>query len=163
MLNKTIIQGNLTKDPDYREFPSGGGSVCTMRIASSRKFKNAAGQMQDETTFIKVKAFGKLAQTCRQFLSKGYPVIFVGHLALDQWEKDGVQKQEIYINAESLEFLPSRSEQRDNPPRQPHGGEYHHSGNPNNTYHSAPSDRGSYAPPPMQQGTGDIPQDDIPF
>jgi single-strand DNA-binding protein len=165
MLNQIHIQGNLTKDPDYREFPSGGGSVCTMRIASSRKFKNSStGQMQEKTTFVKVKAFGKLAQTCRQFLSKGSAVIFSGHLELDQWEKDGVQKQELFINAENLEFLPSRSEQRDNPPRQPHGGEYHHSGNPNNTYHSAPSDRGSYAPPPMPQGTGDIPQDDdIPF
>lgn len=173
MLNQVNIQCNLTKDPDYREFPNGGGSVCTMRVASSRKFKNASGQMQEETTFVKVKTFGKLASTCRQFLSKGSSVIFTGHLALDHWEKDGVQKQEIYINAEKIEFLPSRSEQRENPPRPPHGGEhYQHHHNNNNNYSAPPSDRATYAPPSqhdIDKGNGYQPQpeppqdDDIPF
>ena len=146
MINKIIIQGNLTKDPDYREFPNGGGSVCTVRIASSRKYSHN-GKNTEETTFVKVKTFGKLAVTCRQFLAKGQPVIFVGRLALDQWEKDGQQKQEIYIAAESLEFLPGRSEARDNASRQPP-----HSG----------SDRGNYAPPPMPENDYPV-EDDMPF
>ena len=168
MLNKSFIQGNLVKDPDYREFPNGGGSVCTMRLASSRKFKTSSGQMQEETTFVKIETFGTLAKTCRQFLSKGSPVIFVGSLKLKEWQsKNGERRQELVINAESMEFLPGKSEQRENPPRQPQSNEY-----PTNTYSAMPSDRGNYAPPSqhdIDKGNAYQPQpeppqdDDIPF
>lgn len=150
MVNKIIIQGNLTRDPDYREFPNGGGSVCTVRIASTRKF-NHNGKTSEDTTFVKVKTFGKLAMTCRQFLSKGAPVIFIGRLALDQWEKDGVQKQELYIAGENLEFLPDPK--RNSPPARPQ-------------HNSSAADRSAYAPPVMP----DVPDcqddnsiDDMPF
>lgn len=149
MINKIIIQGNLTRDPDFREFPNGGGSACTIRIASTRKF-NHNGKTSEDTTFVKVKTFGKLAMTCRQFLAKGAPVIFVGRLSLDQWEKDGQQKQELYIAAESLEFLPGKQEQRNNPSRPP-------------LPPSSASDRSQYAPPAMPDYQDETSMDDMPF
>lgn len=160
MLNKVFIQGNLVKDPDYRETPN-GQPVCSLRLASSRKFKTSSGQMQEKTTFVKIKTFGTLAKTCRQFLSKGSPVIFEGKLELEEWQsKDGQHRQELVVNAENLEFLPSRGEQRENPPRQPQN-DYHH-----NTYSAPPIDRSQYAPPPPPpppEDYSEVPEDDIPF
>lgn len=148
MINKVIIQGNLVKEPDYREFPNGGGQVCTMRLASSRRFVNN-GKTAEETTFVKVECYGRLATTCRQFLTKGSPVIFVGRLKLNQWQsKHGENRQELVIAAESLEFLPKAGE-RSNPPRPPVSDE--------------PSDRGQYAPPPMPDDYSEVAEEDVPF
>lgn len=149
MLNKTFIQGNLVKDPDYRETHK-GQPVCSVRLASSRKF-SSNGQIHEETTFVKVELYGKLATTARQFLSKGSGVIFEGRLKLNQWQsKDGKQQSELVIAAESMEFLP-RSERSSNPPHPP------------TAQSSSHSDRGQYAPPPLPDNYSEVPEDDIPF
>lgn len=148
MLNKTFIQGNLVKDPDYRETPS-GQPVCALRLASSRKFKTSSGQMQEKTTFVKIKTFGTLARTCRQFLSKGSPVIFEGKLELEEWQsKDGQHRQELVVNAESMEFLP-RSERS--------------AAVPHPAAQSSHSDRSQYAPPSLPDDYSEVSEEDIPF
>lgn len=147
MLNKTFIQGNLVKDPDYRETHK-GQPVCSVRLASSRKF-SSNGQIHEETVFVKVELYGKLATTARQFLSKGSGVIFVGRLKLNTWQsKDGKQQSELVIAAESMEFPPK--ERSSNPPHPP-------------TAQSSHSDRGQYAPPPFPDDCSVIPEEDFPF
>lgn len=150
MLNKTFIQGNLVKDPDYRETHK-GQPVCSVRLASSRKF-SSNGQIHEETVFVKVELYGKLATTARQFLSKGSGVIFEGRLKLNQWQsKDGKQQSELVIAAESMEFLP-KSERSSNPPHPPTAQSSSHS-----------SDRGQYAPPPLPDDYSEVAEEDIPF
>ena len=151
MLNKTFIQGNLVKDTDYRE-TSTGQPVCSIRLASSRKF-SSNGQMHEETVFVKVELFGKLATTARQFLSKGSPVIFEGRLKLNTWQsKDGKQQSELVIAAESMEFLP-KGERSATVPR------------PQQSDRSNHSDRGQYAPPPaaIPDNLPEVAEEDIPF
>lgn len=93
-LNKNFLMGNLTKDPDFRDFGKGNGGVCTLRIASNRDFISN-GQKQTETLFVEVNVYGKLASTCRQFLSKGSKVLVEGRLVLKQWEKEGRQYSKL--------------------------------------------------------------------
>lgn len=149
MLNKTFIQGNLVKDPDYRETPK-GQPVCSLRLASSRKF-SSNGQIHEETVFVKVELYGKLATTARQFLSKGSAIIFVGRLKLNTWQsKDGKQQSELVIAAESMEFPPKSERSSSNPPHPP-------------TAQSSHSDRGQYAPPPPPDDYSEVAEEDIPF
>ena len=111
-MNTIMITGNLVRDPDYREFPNGGG-VCTLRVADSRRFTGKDGQKREETLFIDVKAFAKLAMTCRQFLSKGSKVLICGQLKSDEYTtKDGQKRTSIYIEAEKLDFLSAPPEER---------------------------------------------------
>ena len=152
MLNKTFIQGNLVKDPDYRE-TNKGQPVCSVRLASSRKF-SSNGQIHEETVFVKVECYGKLATTARQFLSKGSAIIFVGRLKLNTWQsKDGKQQSELVIAAESMEFPPKSERSSSNPPRPPQPGN-------NNNYNS---DRGQYAPPPPPDDYSEVAEEDMPF
>lgn len=147
MLNKTFIQGNLVKDPDYRETPK-GQPVCSVRLASSRKF-SSNGQIHEETVFVKVECYGKLATTARQFLAKGHPVIFEGRLKLNTWQnKDGKPQSELAIAAERIEFLP-KSERSAAVPR------------PQQTRNH--NDRSSYAPPPPPDDYSEVAEEDIPF
>jgi single-strand DNA-binding protein len=127
-LNKVFLQGNLVKEPDFRDFGNGNGGVCTLRIANSREF-SSKGQKQEETLFVDVNTYGKLATTCRQFLSKGSEVLIEGRLHLDSWQnKDGKQNQKLDIVAENIQFMSSRKGDQSNPPRppadHPHGRPY---------------------------------------
>lgn len=156
MLNKVLLHGNLVKDPESRDLPN--GQVASFRIANSRDYKNKNGQDQSETTYVDIQTFGKLAVTCRQFLSKGSGVIIEGHLHLDHWQgKDGQEKFKLAVIAESVQFLYS-SKKENNPPRPPADNFQGRSSN------RRPVDN-TYAPPPMPETDGDYPQpdDDIPF
>lgn len=104
-LNKSFFQGNLVKDPDYRDFGNGNGCVCTLRLANSRKFTNN-GKEHEETTFVDCQVYGKVASTCRQFLSKGSEVLIEGRLHLAEWQtKDGQQRQKLEMVAENVQFM----------------------------------------------------------
>lgn len=147
-LNKFFGMGNLAKEPDYRDFGNGKGGVCSLRIAMSRQFKNGSGQEQEETCFADVEVYGKTASTCRQFLSKGSKVLIEGRLVLKQWEKEGRLYSKLMIAAENVQFLSSRREQQDNPPRPP-------ADHPQGRSASRRPVDNAYAP--------DVPDDDIPF
>ncbi|MBA3751582.1 single-stranded DNA-binding protein [Candidatus Dependentiae bacterium] len=109
--NRVILIGNLTKDPDFKQQPSGQG-LCKLSLASNRQFRNKqTGAMVQEVCYIDVTVWGPQAENCRQYLQKGRPVLVEGRLKLDSWkDADGQQKQRHTIVADSVVFLGARGE-----------------------------------------------------
>lgn len=103
-LNKVLLIGNLTRDPEVRYLPS-GAAVADLRLAVSRKYKTNSGEMKEETCFVNVSAWGRTAETCGQYLSKGSPLLVEGRLKLDEWEKDGQKQSRLSVVAERVQFL----------------------------------------------------------
>ena len=110
-LNKVFLLGNLTRDPDLRGLPS-GQSVCELRLAVSRRFQNSSGQDVEDTCFVDVVVWGRTANNCKQFLSKGSQVMVEGRLQLDQWEdrNGGGQRQRLRVVAEQIQFMNRRQQ-----------------------------------------------------
>ncbi len=106
--NRIIIIGNLTRDPEYKQLPSGQG-VCNLGLASNRQYKNKqTGMMIQEVCFIDVDVFGPQAESCKQYLQKGRPVLIEGRLKFDSWETPEGQKRSKYsIVADRVVFLGS--------------------------------------------------------
>lgn len=103
-LNRAQVIGNLTRDPEGKTTP-GGQTVCTFGVATSQKWKDAAGAAQERVEFHNVTAWGKLAEICVQFLKKGRKVFVEGRLQTDSWEKDGVKRSRTSIVAENMIML----------------------------------------------------------
>lgn len=158
--NKVILMGRLTRDTENRKTQS-GTSICSFTLAVSRKF-TSNGQQTEETCFVDISAFGKTAEICGQYLSKGSPVLIDGRLKLDQWQdrQTGENRQKLSVMAESVQLLGRRED----------------NGNRNdNGYQQQPPQQSQprrvdqqYAPPPMpsqNDWSGDV-EDDmnvIPF
>lgn len=106
MFNRVILIGNLTKDPEVRYTP-GGTPVATISIAVNSKYKQG-DETKDEVLFISAVVFGKQAESCGQYLSKGNPVLVEGRLRERRWEADGVQKSKFEVVARDVRFLPKR-------------------------------------------------------
>lgn len=112
--NRVIIIGNLTRDPDYKQ-QSSGQAVCKLSIASNRQFKNKQnGTLVQEVCYIDVDVWGNQAESCKQYLEKGRPVLVEGRLKYDQWESEGQIKRRHSIVAEKVVFLGSSNQQSDN-------------------------------------------------
>lgn len=107
MFNKVILIGNLTKDPEIR-YTTQGTPVSTLRLAVTTKHKSA-DEWKDETLFIDIVVFGKQAESCSQYLSKGSPALVEGRLQERSWEKDGQKKSKMEVVAQSVKFLPKRT------------------------------------------------------
>ena len=114
-LNKVLLMGNLTADPEMRYASGGpreggGGGVCRLRLAVNRTWKNQAGEKQEEVLFVDVKTFGRTAENCAEYLRKGRPVFVEGHLKLDEWQdrESGQKRSKIEVVAENVQFLGSR-------------------------------------------------------
>lgn len=103
MFNKIILIGNLTKDPELRYTPQ-GTPVCTLRLASSTKYKSGDG-MKEETLFIDVVVWGKQGESAAQYLHKGKSALVEGRLQERRWETDGQQKSKFEVVAQSVKFL----------------------------------------------------------
>jgi single-strand DNA-binding protein len=110
MFNRVILIGNLTKDPDVRYTP-GGTAVTTMRLAVTSKYKQG-DEMKDDTLFIDAVVFGKQAENCGQYLSKGNPVLVEGRLRERRWESEGTQRSKFEVVANSVRFLPKRDQRQ---------------------------------------------------
>ncbi|MBO5668480.1 MAG: single-stranded DNA-binding protein [Lentisphaeria bacterium] len=179
-LNKVFLLGNLTRDPDLRGFPN-GQSVCDLRLAVSRRF-TSNGQEQEETCFVDVVVWGKVANNCRQYLSKGSQVMIEGRLQLDTWEdrNGGGQRSKLRVLAENVQFMNRRKDDAPVSGAYPQNsypqGSYQQSGFPQGNYQNhgfPPPAAGAQPPrqmdaPPMPEpgfpeGVQDIPEDDIPF
>lgn len=106
--NRIIIIGNLTRDPDYKQLPS-GQPVTRLGIASNRQYKNRqTGSMVQEVCFIDVDVFGPQAESCRQYLQKGRPALIEGRLKFDTWQSpDGQTRTKHSIVADRVVFLGS--------------------------------------------------------
>ena len=107
-LNKVLLIGNLTKDPELRYTPN-GIAVVNLRLAVNRRFRDrASGELKEETCFITVTAWDKQAEACNQYLSKGSPVFAEGTLQSRSWETTDKQKRStIEVRAERVQFLGS--------------------------------------------------------
>lgn len=104
-MNKAIIIGNLGKDPEHRSTTS-GLSVCNFSIATTEKWKDESGEKKEKTEWHNVSVFGKLADVCSKYLTKGSKVCIEGKIQTRQWEdKNGVKRYTTEIIADHLEML----------------------------------------------------------
>ena len=107
-VNKVILVGNLGRDPEMRYLPS-GEAIANLAIATSRKYKNKAGEMVEETEWHRVTFFGKLAEIAGQYLKKGRSVYVEGRIKTDKYtDKDGVEKFSTQIIANEMQMLGGR-------------------------------------------------------
>lgn len=104
-LNKVMLIGNLTRDPELKTLTS-GQPVATLGVATNRVFNDKQGQRQDQTEFHNVVAWGKLAEICQQYMTKGRKVYVEGRLQTREWEaQDGSKRQKTEIVAENIIML----------------------------------------------------------
>ena len=111
-VNRVMISGRLTADPELRYTPS-GAAVCNMRMASNRSYKSASnGEYQQETTFLNLVAWQQLAEVCNQYLVKGSPVLVEGRLRSRSWTDQNTQQNRtvLEVHAEQVQFLSKREE-----------------------------------------------------
>jgi len=107
-LNKAMIIGNLTRDPELRNTPS-GQSVVSFSVATNLVWTDAAGQQQKKTEFHNIVAWRKLAEICAKYLKKGSKVYIEGRLQTTDWTgQDGVKRYRTEIVAENMIMLDSR-------------------------------------------------------
>lgn len=104
--NRVIMMGNLTRDPEIKQLTS-GQSVGRFSIASSRQYKNRqTGNVTQEVCFIDIDVWGQQAEVCKQYLSKGKPVLIEGRLKLDSWQDaEGNKRSKHSIVADRVTFL----------------------------------------------------------
>ena len=162
MYHTLIIAGNVGKDPEMRYTPS-GQAVTSFSVATNRQYTNNNGETVKETIWFRISAWGKMAETCNQYLKKGSKVYIEGSLRTRQWEKDGVKHYTTEIIANDMQML-DRVGESSSPPR---AGGFAPS--------PAPAGRGEqdrYGPAPEQyrpaepsfsRGSDDGFDDDIPF
>ncbi len=107
-LNKVMLIGNLTRDPELRYTPS-GAAVCTIGLATNRYWTTESGEKKEEVEFHRVVAWNKLAELCSQLLTKGRKVYFEGRLRTTAWQaQDGSQRTTTEIVIEDMILLDSR-------------------------------------------------------
>lgn len=103
-LNKVFLMGNLTRDVELRYTPS-GVPVAKMGLAVNSYFKTSDGDTKEETLFINVVAWRKLAENCAEYLSKGRPIFVEGRLKMDQYEWEGQKRKDFEVVARNVQFL----------------------------------------------------------
>ena len=107
-VNKVIIIGNLGRDPETRYMPD-GGAITNISVATTDKWKDKNGEMQEKTEWHRVAFFGKLAEIAGEYLKKGRSVYVEGRLKTRKWQdKDGVEKYTTEIVATDMQMLGSR-------------------------------------------------------
>ena len=112
-MNKIIIIGNLGRDPEMRYSPS-GQPMTSFTVASNRRYTTAAGEQREETEWFNCTAFGRLADTCNQYLARGRQVYVEGRLRSRQYERrDGTPGFSLEVNVTEVQFLGRRDEQPD--------------------------------------------------
>lgn len=107
-LNKVILIGNLTRDPELKYSPK-GTAITKIGLAVNRQWKSESGEKKEEVTFIDCTAFGKQAETIGQYLKKGRPLLVEGRLNLEQWDdkQTGQKRSKLGVVLESFQFLDS--------------------------------------------------------
>ena len=105
-INRVVITGNLTADPELRALPS-GNSVCTLRVACNTRRKNGTtGEWEDKPNYFNVTVWGGQGENAAQYLAKGRPVAIDGRLEWREWDvQDGGKRQAVEIIADSVQFL----------------------------------------------------------
>ncbi len=108
-LNKVMIMGNLTRDPEIKYTPK-GMAIAHFGVAVNRVWSNEAGEKQEEVTFIDIEMFGRKAEVVGEYFKKGKPIYVEGRLKLDSWDDktSGQKKSKLKVVGETFEFLGSR-------------------------------------------------------
>lgn len=109
-LNQVILMGNLTRDPELRQTPS-GQSVCSFSLALNRSYKDASGEWQEATDYIDIVAWGPLGERVSQYLHKGHRCLVQGRLQSRSWEQEGVKRSKVEVLASDVTFLDSRTDE----------------------------------------------------
>ena len=105
-LNKVMLIGNLTRDPELRVTPK-GTAICTFSIAVNRKFKDDSGGEREEVTYVDIEAWGKSGENIAKYCTKGRPLFVEGRLRLDQWEDKTTKEKRsrMKVVLENFQFL----------------------------------------------------------
>lgn len=104
-LNKAMVYGNLTRDPEMRSLPS-GIQVCSFSLATNRVYNDRDGKRQEQTDYHNIVVFGRQAETTSQYLKKGSSALVEGRLQTRSWEKDGQKQYRTEIVADRVQFGP---------------------------------------------------------
>ena len=108
--NRTVLMGNLTRDPELAEYGE-GLKVCRFTVACSERFKDRNGQPQQKTLFMDCSAFGKRAEVINQYFKKGNPIHIDGKLEQHSWEdEDNKRRTKISLKCENFSFVDSKQE-----------------------------------------------------
>ena len=110
-INRVVLVGNLTRDPEMKHLPS-GTALCSLRIAVNTRRKDESGQWTDKPNYFDVSVWGNQGESCAQYLAKGRPVAIDGRLEWREWEAtDGSGKrQAVEIVADNVQFLGGRND-----------------------------------------------------
>lgn len=152
-LNKVMLMGNLTRDPEIRHTAK-GSAVGEIGMAINRKTKDANGNLLEETTFLDVTLWGTTAENAGKYLTKGRLVFVEGRLLLDSWDDKttGQKRYKLKVVADTLTFLPSGK-----------GGERSGEDAPPRRERAAPAGTTAGGPVSYQDGWDKEDEDDIPF
>ena len=115
-LNRVFLMGNLTRDPELRYTPS-GAAVASFGLAVNTTIGRPEGEPKEETCFLRIVVWGKQAESCKQYLTKGRLVLVEGRLIYRNWEQDGKTRSTLEVRADRVQFLGGarRSEQTSSP------------------------------------------------
>jgi single-strand DNA-binding protein len=152
-INRVIITGNLTRDPELGTLPSSGTPVCSLRIAcNGRRRNDASGQWEDVPNYFDVTVWGQQGENCHKYLSKGRGIAVDGRLRWREWtSKEGQKRQSVDIIADNVQFLGGRDDA---------GNGNGFSSTVRATETDVPIDTGDFETAPVAAGAAD---DDIPF
>ncbi|HEY9714233.1 MAG TPA: single-stranded DNA-binding protein [Chroococcales cyanobacterium] len=106
-LNQVTLMGNLTRDPELRQTPT-GQNVCSFSLALNRSYKDSSGEWQEATDYIDIVAWGPLAERVSQYLTKGRRCLVQGRLQSRSWEQEGQKRSKVEVLANDVTFLDSR-------------------------------------------------------
>ncbi|MEM9482017.1 MAG: single-stranded DNA-binding protein [Verrucomicrobiota bacterium] len=110
-VNKVILIGNLTRDPEFRYTPK-GSAVAELGLAVNRYYTTEGGEKREETTFVDITLWGRQAELAQQYLNKGRPVYIEGRLQMDTWQdkNTGQQRSKLKVVGDTMQFLGGRND-----------------------------------------------------
>jgi len=156
-LNKVMLIGRLTRDPESRALPS-GTSVVTFGLATNRVYNSRqSGEKVEETTFVDIEAWGRTGETIARFMKKGRQIYIEGRLKFDSWERDGQKRSKLSVVAETFQFMDGNGGGSGG------GGGYDDGGYAGHGGGSAQRGQGGGAPVGASTPQDDYADDDIPF
>ncbi len=104
-LNKAMVYGNLTRDPELKALPS-GMQVCSFSLATNRVYNDRDGKRQEAADYHNIVVFGKQAENCAKYLTKGNATYVEGRMQTRSWDKDGVKQYRTEVIADRVQFGP---------------------------------------------------------
>lgn len=107
-LNKAMVYGNLTRDPEMKALPS-GMQVCSFSLATNRVYNDRDGNRQEAADYHNIVVFGKQAENCAKYLTKGSATYVEGRMQTRSWDKDGVKQYRTEVIADRVQFGPKGS------------------------------------------------------